>query len=122
MKSIEFRFSSVLRVQEAALTSQFLRPFYQSAAALVDSGVRELVIDLSEVHTIDSASLGCLMDICKTMSRQNGVVKLIGLKERVRAFATMAGLTRFIGVPVEEGIDLKYLDAFTTIRRKGNQP
>ena len=121
MNGIEFQFSSVLRVQETALTCRFLRPFYESASALVDSGVRELVIDLSDVDTIDSASLGCLMDICRTMSRQNGVVKLVGLQERVRVFAIMAGLTRFIGVPVEKGIDLKYLDAFTTIRQKGNQ-
>lgn len=121
MNGIEFQFSSVLRVQETALTSQFLRPFYESASALVDSGVRELVIDLSDVDHIDSASLGCLMDICKAMSDQNGVVKLIGLQERVRMFAVLAGLTRFIGVPVEEGIVLQNLEAFSAIRAKGNQ-
>ena len=118
---MEFQFSSVLRVQENELTSQFLRPFYRSASALVDSGVRELVIDLSNVDHIDSASVGCLMDICKAMSDQNGVVKLVGLQERVRVFAVLAGLTRYIGVQVDKGIALENLDAFAAIRRKGNQ-
>jgi anti-anti-sigma factor len=118
---MEFQFSSTLRVQENELTARYLRPFYQSASALVDSGVRELVIDLSDVDYIDSASVGCLMDICKAMADQNGVVKLIGLQERVRMLAVLAGLTRFIGVPVEEGIALQNLEALATLRAKGNQ-
>jgi anti-anti-sigma factor len=88
----------VLRVRKEKLTFPFLRTFYDSSSAFIESGVRELVIDLSDVHTIDSASLGCLMDVCRIMSEVNGEVKLVGLQERVRAVVTMVGMTRYIEV------------------------
>jgi anti-anti-sigma factor len=95
---------------------------YKSASALAESGVRELVIDLSDVTHMDSASLGCLMDICRVMSEHNGVVKLVGLQERVQTLAFMAGLTRFIGVPGEDGIHLENLEPRTAVRKKGIWP
>jgi len=61
------------------------------------------------------------MDICRSMSDHNGVVKLIGLQERVRTFATVAGLTRHIEVPDNKESYLKNLDPFTVVCRKGIQ-
>lgn len=114
--------TGLLRVTTRELTSRCLRPFYESASALADSGVRELVIDLSDVTYMDSASLGCLMDICRVMSEHNGVVKLVGLQDRVQTLASMAGLTRFIGIPGEDGIQLRHLEPFTGARKKGIWP
>ncbi len=79
-----------------------LRTFYASSTALIDSGTRELVINLSEVRSIDSASLGCLMDIAHHMARHKGAVKLVGLQDRVASLATMVGLTRRIVVFADE--------------------
>jgi anti-anti-sigma factor len=112
------RFAGALRVGRKELTFPFLRPFYESATARIESEVRELVIDLSEVVYIDSASLGCLMDICRRMAGRNGAVTLIGMQERVRAIAVMAGLTRHIGVPTEDRIDLRDVDPVTGICAK----
>jgi anti-anti-sigma factor len=85
------------------------------------SGVCELVIDLSAVTYMDSASLGCLMDICRVMSTQNGVVKLVGLHERLETLAFVAGLTRFIGVSGDDGIHLRNLAPFAIVREKGTR-
>ena len=99
MHNKHIRSCGVLRVKKEKLTFPFLRGFYESSSALIESGVRKLIIDLSDVTYIDTASLGCLMDVCRTMSSVNGEVKLIGLQERVRALATLAGMTRHMEEP-----------------------
>ena len=119
MRSSDIQSSSLLRVTRKELTFPFLSSFYENATALIDCGVGELTIDFSDVVYIDSASLGCLMDICRIMSDRNGVVELVGLHERVRAVVTMAGLSRYIGLSGEKGINRKHRDPQTTIREKG---
>jgi anti-anti-sigma factor len=101
MHNSDIQSCGVLRVRKEKLTFPSLRTFYESSSALIESGVRELIIDLSDVTYIDSASLGCLMDVCRTMSNANGVVKLIGLQERVQALATLAGMTPHMEGPEE---------------------
>lgn len=122
MNTTPIQSAGFVRVTAKELTSRSLRPFYKSASVLAESGVRELVIDLSDVTYMDSASLGCLMDICRVMSEHNGVVKLVGLQERVQTLALMAGLTRYIGVPGEDGIYLRNLEPFAAVRKKGIWP
>jgi anti-anti-sigma factor len=115
---MDIQVCGILRVERRDLTYPFLWTFYESSSALIESGVRELVIDLSDVTYVDSASLGCLMDICRIMSDVNGVVKLIGLQEPVRAIITLVGLTRHIEVP-NKGSCPKNLDPFTLAQKKG---
>jgi anti-anti-sigma factor len=88
----------ILKVRREKLTFPFLRTFYESSSALIEAGVRELVIDLADVQYIDSASLGCLMDVCRAISDVNGEVKLVGLREPVRTVVTMVGMKRHIEV------------------------
>jgi len=121
LRNTDIRPCGVLRVRREKLTFPILRTFFEDSTALIESGVRELIIDLSDVVYIDSASLGCLMDICRNMSYHNGVVKLIGLQERVRTFATMAGLTRHVETPDNKESYLKNLDPLTVVCEKGFQ-
>jgi anti-anti-sigma factor len=93
----------IVRVKERELTYPLLADFYARATALIDSGARELVINLSQVRYLDSASLGCLMDISRNISARNGMVKLVGLQDRVAALASMVGLnTRMEILPGNE--------------------
>jgi anti-anti-sigma factor len=94
--------TSILRIKEEKLCLPLLRTFYASSTALIDSGTRELVVNLSEVRSIDSASLGCLMDIAHHMARHQGTVKLVGMQNRVESLATMVGLTRRFDVFADE--------------------
>ena len=86
--------TKVIRIKEDTLSYPMLTDFFDKAYSLIESGVRDLIINLSEVRYLDSASLGCLMDISRNMSRRNGTVSLVGLQDRVQSMATMVGLTQ----------------------------
>ena len=74
---------NVVRVKKERLIYPDLRTFSAEISALIEEGTRKLVINLSEVSYMDSASYGCLMDIYRMMSEQKGTVTLVGLQERV---------------------------------------
>lgn len=96
--------TSIVRIRVKELDYQQLHALFDRVSALIDSGTRDLVINLDWVTYLDSASLGCLMDIFHYMSEHGGTVKLVGLQERVRSLATMVGLTRHMEVIGEEEI------------------
>ncbi len=98
---------NVVRVKKERLIYPDLRTFSAEISALIEEGTRMLVINLSEVSYMDSASYGCLMDIYRMMSAQNGTVKLVGLQERVGAMGSLVGLTRLIETFREEEKALK---------------
>ena len=96
--------TSIVHIREDALEYSQLNTFFNAVLALIDSGTRDLVIDLDGVAYLDSASLGCLMDILHHLSEYGGTVKLVGLQERVRSLVTMVGLTRHMEVVGEQEI------------------
>jgi anti-anti-sigma factor len=100
---------NVVRVKNERLIYPDLQTFSAEISALIEEGTRKLVINLSEVGYMDSASFGCLMDIYRMMCAQNGTVKLVGLQERVEAMGSLVGLTRVIESFREEG---KALESF----------
>ena len=54
---------SIVRVGEARLMYPILSDFSAAVSALVAAGKREILIDLSPVTYVDSATIGCLMDL-----------------------------------------------------------
>ena len=65
------------------------------------------MIDLTEVSYIDSASVGCLMDIYRSVSDKSGAIKLFGLQERVETMVSMTGLHNFMEIFREESAVLE---------------
>ena len=51
---------------------------------------------------IDSASIGCLMDIRRLMQDKQGTVKLSGLQPRVETMLSMTGVHRIMEIHREE--------------------
>jgi anti-anti-sigma factor len=88
----------VLRVDEARLTYPILSDFATAATHLIGSGERRIVIDLSTVNYVDSATIGCLMDLHRQASAAGGVVKLAGVQRRVETMLTMTGAHHFLEV------------------------
>ena len=62
----------IVRVKEAKLTYPNLSAFFAEVRQLVEGGTRKLLIDLSAVTYIDSASIGCLMDIHRLLQDRGG--------------------------------------------------
>ena len=94
--------TKVIRVKEPRLIFPLLKEFSARISKLIEGGTRMLIIDLSDVSYLDSASYGCLLNIYRMMSERNGTVKLVGLQERVEAMGSLVGLTRLIETFREE--------------------
>jgi anti-anti-sigma factor len=68
------------------------------------------------VSYIDSASIGCLMDIHRLLQDKAGVVILSGLQPRVETMISMTGVHKIIEIHREEA---EALDAFQGRRGRG---
>jgi anti-sigma B factor antagonist len=97
----------IVRVKEAKLTYPILSAFFAEVRQLVEGGTRKLLIDLSAVTYIDSASIGCLMDIYRLMQDRGGAVKLAGVQPRVETMISMTGVHKLIDLHREEATALQ---------------
>ncbi len=89
---------AVVRVQEARMLYPILSDFASTVTTLVQQGQRKVLIDLTPVTYVDSASIGCLMDLYRQISSAGGQVKLSGVQTRVETMLTMTGTQHFIEV------------------------
>jgi anti-sigma B factor antagonist len=92
----------IVRVKETKLTYPVLSSFFAEVRQLVEDGARKLVIDLEAVSYIDSASIGCLMDIHRLLKDREGAVKLSGLQPRVETMLSMTGVHKIVDVHRQE--------------------
>jgi anti-anti-sigma factor len=92
----------IVRVKEERLVYSMLGSFFAEISKLIETGARKVVLDLSAVAYIDSASVGCLMDIYRTMAEKSGSIRLLGLQERVETMVSMTGLHNFMDLYRDE--------------------
>ena len=92
----------VLRVQEPRLTYPILSDFATAVANLIGAGEQKILIDLSPVTYVDSATIGCLMDLYRQSSTAGGVLKLSGVQKRVETMLSMTGAQNFLEVHADE--------------------
>ena len=92
----------VVRVREGKLTYPVLSSFFGEVRQLVDAGARKVLIDLQAVTYIDSACIGCFMDIQRLLQDKGGVLKLSGLQPRVETMISMTGVHKIIDLHREE--------------------
>ena len=97
---------TIVRVQEERLVYAMLSSFFSDVSSIIEGGSKKLVIDLTDVSYIDSASVGCLMDIYRAMAEREGVIKLVGLQERVETMVSMTGLHNFMEIFRDESAAL----------------
>jgi anti-sigma B factor antagonist len=92
----------IVRVAEARLMYPLLADFSTAVTALVAGGHREILIDLSPVTYVDSATIGCLMDLYRQVHTAGGHLKLSGVQKRVETMLTMTGAQNFIEIHADE--------------------
>jgi anti-anti-sigma factor len=92
----------VVRVREAKLTYPVLSSFFDEMRRIVEGGARKLVIDLDAVTYIDSASIGCLMDIHRLIRGREGAAKLSGVQPRVRTMLSLIGVHKVLEAHLDE--------------------
>ena len=93
---------SIVRVGETRLMYPILSAFSSTITALVDAGKREILIDLTPVTYVDSATIGCLMDLYRQVHNTGGHLKLSGVQKRVQTMLTLTGAQNFIEIHADE--------------------
>jgi len=93
---------AVVRVNETRLMYPILSDFANTITSLLGSGERKVLLDLSTVTYVDSATIGCLMDLYRQADAAGGAFKLSGLQKRVETMLTMTGAQNFLEVHPDE--------------------
>jgi len=75
-----------------------LAEFSSSAAGALAGGTRKMVIDLSQVEYLDSAAIGCLMDLYRQAATAGATLKLAGVQRRVETMLTLVGANQFMEI------------------------
>ena len=89
---------AIVSVAETRLTYPLLAEFSSAVTGLIAGGERQIVIDLSPVGYVDSATIGCLMDFYRQAIAAGGALKLAGVQKRVETMLTMTGAQNFLEV------------------------
>jgi anti-anti-sigma factor len=97
----------VVRVNEGRLMYPLLAEFSGAVGDLFRSGDRQVLLDLSAVTYIDSATVGCLMDLYRQATAAGGGLKLSGVQKRVETMLTMTGAQNFLEIHPDEASALK---------------
>ncbi len=98
---------SIIRVKEARLMYPLLADFSSAVTGFAAAGRREILIDLSPVTYVDSATIGCLMDLYRQVTAAGGHLKLSGVQKRVETMLTMTGAQHFIEIHADEAAAIK---------------
>ena len=98
---------AVVRVGEPRLMYPLLSEFANTIVSLIGSGERKVLLDLSTVTYVDSATIGCLMDLYRQATAAGGVMKLAGVQKRVETMLTMTGAQNFLEIHADEPAALK---------------
>ena len=93
---------SVVRVGETRLMYPILSDFSSAVSGLISAGKREILIDLAPVTYVDSATIGCLMDLYRQVTTAGGHLKLSGVQKRVETMLTMTGAQNFLEVHADQ--------------------
>jgi len=102
---------SIVRVGESRLMYPILADFATAVSGLIAAGRHEIVIDLSPVTYVDSATIGCLMDLYRQVHAAGGHLKLSGVQKRVETMLTMTGAHNFIEIHADEPAAVKSFGA-----------
>jgi anti-anti-sigma factor len=97
---------AVLDVREPRLTYPILSDFAAAATRLIEAGEKRILVDLTPVSYVDSATIGCLMDLYRQATAAGGTLKLSGVQKRVETMLTMTGAHSFIEVHADRAAAL----------------
>src|SRR5574339_1175080 len=87
---------AIVRVGETRLMYPLLADFSTAVSGLIGRGEKKILIDLTSVTYVDSATIGCFMDLYRQAKAAGAVLKLSGVQKRVETMLTMTGANNFL--------------------------
>lgn len=103
--------ATVIRIQTARVIYPLLPALVARTKEEVERGARALILDLSAVSYIDSATIGCVMDIYRLAKDNGGALHLLAPQARVETMLSMAGVHKIIPIFREEEEAVKAFEA-----------
>jgi anti-sigma B factor antagonist len=101
----------IVRVGETRLMYPILSDFSSAVTSLMSTGKKDILIDMTPVTYVDSATIGCLMDLYRQVHNVGGHLKLSGVQKRVETMLTMTGAQNFIEIHADEPSAVKSFGA-----------
>jgi anti-anti-sigma factor len=98
---------AIVRVGETRLMYPLLSDFSSAVLGQISGGEKKLLIDLSSVTYVDSATIGCFMDLYRQASAAGAALKLSGVQKRVETMLTMTGAQNFLELHGDEASAVK---------------
>jgi anti-sigma B factor antagonist len=98
---------TIVRIGESRMMYPLLADFSGAITSLLSSGSRRVLVDLSKVTYVDSATIGCLMDLYRQTTAAGGTLKLAGVQKRVETMLTMTGAHNFLEMHEDEASAVK---------------
>jgi anti-anti-sigma factor len=102
---------AIVRLEEARLMYPLLADFAGAVTGLLDGGDRKVLLDFTKVTYVDSATIGCLMDLYRQANGKGGALKLAGVQKRVETMLTMTGAHNFLALHADEATALESFGA-----------
>jgi anti-anti-sigma factor len=93
---------AIVRVGETRLMYPMLAEFSSTVSSLIAKGEKKLLIDLTPVTYVDSATIGCFMDLYRQATAAGAALKLAGVQKRVDTMLTMTGAQNFLELHADE--------------------
>jgi anti-anti-sigma factor len=94
--------ATIIRIETARVIYPLLPTLVARTKEAVDGGARLLVLDLQAVSYIDSATIGCIMDIYRLAKDQGGGLHILAPQARVETMLSMAGVHKIVPIFREE--------------------
>lgn len=97
----------VFRPETPRLVYAALGSFVEQVHGRLGEGTPRVLLDLSAVNYVDSAAIGCLMDLYRRVSGRGGAVGLAAAPERVERMLRMTGAHEFMRIhpSVDAGVE-----------------
>lgn len=89
---------AVLFIREDRLDANNSEELKGELRRLFDGGVKDLIIDLKDIHFIDSSGLGALVSGYKSASLIHGTLRLSGLQSQVKSMFELTRLHRVFDI------------------------
>ena len=93
---------AIVRVGETRLMYPMLAEFSSTVSSLIAKGEKKLLIDLTPVTYVDSATIGCFMDLYRQAVAAGAALKLAGVQKRGDTMLTMTGAQNFLELHADE--------------------
>lgn len=92
----------IVRLGASRITYPLLPQVLDSVKQEVAGGARRVALDLSAVTYIDSATIGCVMDLYRLLADQGGRLHISAPQSRVETMLSMAGVHKVVPIFREE--------------------